>query len=180
MANALIISEKYVKNNSIIDENVDVKLLRPIIWESQSEYIEPILGTDLYNKILTDIAASTLTGNYLTLVDSYVAPCLLNYTLLEFSFAGLYKLRNKHVAKKNSENATPVDFTEHRSVNDHFRDKAERRRARLVNYLCENQTLFPELETNEGLDELKPARDTYTVPFFLGGKSSYKCWRDKQ
>ena len=36
MATALFISEDYVKQQSIIDENVDVKLIRPTIIDCQN------------------------------------------------------------------------------------------------------------------------------------------------
>ena len=39
--------------------------------------IQNLLGTDLYNKISADIIADSLTGDYLTLVNTYVQPCLI-------------------------------------------------------------------------------------------------------
>ena len=111
MSKILFISESFVKENSVLDENIDVKIIRPTIYDAQRDYIKPILGTDLYDKVISDIAGSTLAGNYLTLVDDYIADCLLKWTIFEINIVGLYKYRNKSISKQNSENSQPVDYT---------------------------------------------------------------------
>src|SRR6056300_850938 len=127
MAKVLFISEQYIKDNSQLDENVDVKLIRSTIYDAQRDYIKPILGTDLYEKIESDISGSSLTGNYQTLVNDYVAEALLKWVIFELQFILLYKMRNKSVGKQNSENQQPVDYTEHRYLMDRWKEKAERR-----------------------------------------------------
>ncbi len=69
MARGLFISENFVKENSEIDENVDMKLINPTIWYCQKLYIEPALGTALYNDLIADVVAGSVTGDNLTLVD---------------------------------------------------------------------------------------------------------------
>jgi hypothetical protein len=68
MANVLFISETFLKQNTQVSDNVDVKY---------------ILGTTLYNKIKTDIAASNLAGVYLTLLEDYIQICLKHYVTAE-------------------------------------------------------------------------------------------------
>ncbi len=62
--NILLISETILKERTKLHSNVDPKLLFPDIKVAQDMYIEPLLGTALYNKILDDINAGTLTGAY--------------------------------------------------------------------------------------------------------------------
>ena len=114
MAKVLFITENFIKENSPIDENVDVKFLRSTIYDAQRDYIKPILGSDLYDKIESDISGSTLTGDYLTLVNDYVSESLLKWVIFELTDVLLYKYRNKNVSKQDSENAQPVNYTEHR------------------------------------------------------------------
>jgi len=47
----LFISETYVKNNTLIDENVDMRLILPSIKDAQELRIHPILGTPLYDDL---------------------------------------------------------------------------------------------------------------------------------
>ena len=49
MSRVLFISESYVKDNTVLDENVDAKLLRNVIEDVQRIKFEQYLGTDLYN-----------------------------------------------------------------------------------------------------------------------------------
>ena len=48
----LFVSETYIKNNSVIDENVDMRLILPAIRDAQELRIHPILGTPLYKSSL--------------------------------------------------------------------------------------------------------------------------------
>ena len=76
MSNVLFISETYLKDSSYIDENVDIKLIRNSILETQDMRILPILGTALYEQLKTQIQANTKTTLNNTLLDTYVKPAL--------------------------------------------------------------------------------------------------------
>ena len=60
-----------------------------------------------------------------------------------------------------------------------FERKAEEMEQRLIDYLCENESLFPEYSTNEGKDELKPINKAAAIPFPLGGKKK-QSWRNRR
>jgi len=169
MAIGLFISEQYLKDNTTIDENVDMQILLPTIWQSQEQHIQAIIGGALYKDLLSKIAPTdTLSGDDLTLVDDFIAPALLWWVMYEADITMLYKYRNKNVSKKNSENATPVDFKEHRYLREYHKDKAEWWSQRLVNYLCNNSQLFPQYNNSQN-EELRPKSDAYESNLFLGG-----------
>lgn len=170
MAQGLFISEQWLKENTVVDENVDPKLIRPGIFEAQEIEIHPILGTKLYEKLKTDIEGSTLTGDYLTLVNSYIAPTLKYYTLVELTPEMLVKYMNKAVVKKNSENSTPIDTSEMSWQMKRWKDKAQWYGQRLIGYLCENSELFPEYKNpSTTQDSIGPERNTvYSDGMFLG------------
>lgn len=171
----LFISETYVKNNSLIDENVDVRLILPSIRDAQELRIHPILGTPLYEDLKTKITGGTLTANDITLLDSYIAPSMLQWTMYECSASMLFKYRNKSVSTKSSENSQPIDFQDLQFLRDEWKNKAEERDKRLINYLCDNDNLYPKY--NESSDDLHPKKTAYQTSFYLGGGSS-NCWRD--
>ena len=66
MSYVLFISENKLKDSTAINGNVDVEFLLPYLKFAQKVYCEPALGTDLYEKLKTDISASSLTGAYQT------------------------------------------------------------------------------------------------------------------
>ena len=76
MATALFISRTDLVRNSIIDGSVDYDKIVQFLKLSQQIDIQNLLGTDLYNRISTDIENSTLSGDYLALVSDYIQPTL--------------------------------------------------------------------------------------------------------
>lgn len=173
----LFISETYVKNNSLIDENVDMRLVLPSIRDAQELRMHPILGTPFYNDLKDKITAGTLNADEINLLDNYVAPSMLQWTLYECSASMLFKYRNKSVSTKNSENSQPISYQDLQFLRDEWKNKAEERDQRLINYLCDNSTLFPKY--NEASDDLTPKKTAYQTGFWLGGASSTYCWRDE-
>ena len=61
MSYVLFISENKLKQSTAINMNVDVEFLLPYVRQSQKLYIEPLLGTKLYQKLETEISAGNLT-----------------------------------------------------------------------------------------------------------------------
>ena len=59
----LFVSETYIKNNSLIDENVDVRLILPSIRDALELRIHPILGTPFYEDLKNKITAGTLNAD---------------------------------------------------------------------------------------------------------------------
>ena len=86
MATVLFISEETLKQETIISENVDPKLLVPTIKESQNIYLLPILGTSLYNQLVTQVSSNTVSAANVTLLDTYITHVLVKYCVYESIF----------------------------------------------------------------------------------------------
>ena len=175
MARQLFISESFLKDNSPIDENVDMNQINPTIWSCQIQYIQNILGTNLYNKILADIEASTLSGDYLTLVDDYCADALVHWVMYEVQIPLLFKFRDKNVSKKSSTTSFPISTKELSRIENRYKDKAEFFTKRISEYLCANSTLFTEYNTENEVDETRPHGGQSTVSVYLGGGYNNNC-----
>ena len=80
----LYISSTRLKKDSAIGGSVSDDLIMPYILLAQDMHILPILGTDLDTKLKSDIQDGTLTGDYKTLVETYLQPALV-----QFSFVSL-------------------------------------------------------------------------------------------
>ena len=159
MATALFISRTDLVKNSIIDGNVDVDKYLQFIKVSQQIDIQNLLGTDLYNKISSDIIADTLTGDYLTLVNSYVQPPLIWFAQMNYIPFAAYSIKNGGVFKGNSENAETVSKNEVDYLVSKAREYANYYSTRLVDYLCFNNDKFPEYRSNTN-EDISPDTDT--------------------
>ena len=159
MATALFINRTDLVKNSIIDGNVDTDKFIQFIKVAQQIDIQNLLGTDLYNKISTDIIAGNLSGNYLTLVNSYVQPCLIWFAQMNYIPFAAYQIKNGGVFKHSSETAQNVDKNEVDYLVAKAREYANYYSTRLVDYLCFNDNLFPEYNSNSD-DDVYPDTDT--------------------
>ena len=167
--NVLMCSEQYVKDNSAMDGNVDVQLIRTVLADAQELYILPILGTALYNDILNQIQSNTLSANYKTLVESYLQKALKAWTLYEGINIWQYKITNKAIMVKNSDNAQPVQTSDVTRLKEYFQSKAMIYSERCTKYLQANYstyTLF--LLPGTTIDTIWPNRDNYHCGIFLG------------
>ena len=175
MARQLFFDESFLKENSEIDENVDMKLLNPTIYRCQIQYIQNVLGTKLYDRILTDIEADTLTGDYLTLVDDYCVDALQYWVMYEVQIPLLFKFRDKSVSTKNSTNSAPISTKELSRIENRFKDKAEYFTKRISDYLCANEDLFTEYNTEDEVDEVRPQNGQASTSLYMGRTSTNIC-----
>lgn len=170
--NVLLISVDILKDRTAIHTNIDEKLLFPEIKLAQDMYIHPILGTALYNKIISDIdSTGTTTGDYKTLLDDYIVDCLLYYVLSQLPLALPYQFWNKGVVRKQGEDTDLPDMSELVSIGDHYKNRAEWYGQRMTRYLQANATesVLPEyLSPGDGIDTINPEKDAFTMPVYLG------------
>lgn len=172
MANVLFISETFLKQNTQVSDNVDVKYIREsILWAQDSE-IQTILGSTLYDYIKTQIAASTLTGVYKTLVDDYIQIALKHYVTAECLQMAHYKITNKGLQIQDSEQSAPASTSNVDRLVEKEINKADWYRQRLIDYLCENSSSYPEYQNpDDGVDVIHPTRNNFRTSIYLGGSS---------
>jgi len=169
----IFISEQALKDSSIINENVDMKLLLPTIKLAQEKYVLPILGTALYNELKTQITNATLTVLNETLLDDYIQPCLIWWIMAESPMPLTYKFMNKSVATRSSENANAASLNDLLKLEERFKDNAQWYSQRVANYLLENSTQYPlYLNPGNGIDTIVPKKSVYSTGMFLGNTKS--------
>ena len=175
MAQVILLSTEKLKANTPIQDNVDDSLLKPYIQKSQFTHIQQILGTDLYNKILADVQAGTITGNYKTLLDDYIQPALIEYAFYEvLPFISL-KISNKTIGRGTAEYLAEGDLADLKYLRQTVLDVAQFQGQRIVGYVKQYSNLFPEYQTNSGLDKIIPNSNTWFNGVYLGNGRSGDC-----
>jgi hypothetical protein len=144
--------------------NVDVAFLLPYVKISQEKYIKTKLGTNLYVAIQGMISGGTIgipaNANYKTLLDDYIADVLVHYAFYEVLPFLRYKVQNNNVVSKTADNSTPLTRAEAQDLRSEISNTAQFYTERLVDYLCNNTSLFPEFSTNSGAD-VNPDSNAY-------------------
>ena len=155
---ALFITRTDLVRNSILDGNVDTDKFIHFIKIAQEIHVRNYLGTDLYNKISADIIADTLSGDYLTLVTTYIQPMLIHFAMVDYLPFAAYQVKNGGIFKHTSENSTSVDKGEVDYLVAKEREFADYYTRRFVDYMSFNQNLFPEYRSNSN-DYIFPDSD---------------------
>ena len=140
------ISTNYLKENTLIEMNVDDSKLTTLIIKCQRIYLQQLLGSSFYDHLSVAVSGSTLTAVEESLIRNYVQPMVAEYVVYEALPSLTFKATNKAVVKQNSENSTPIDLDELKFFRASVRDMAEFMGERLSKYLCDNPSLFPEYQ----------------------------------
>ena len=160
MAYVLFISESKLKSSTAINLNVDPNTILPYVLQAQRIYIEPKLGTTLYQKLETEITAGTLAGAYKTLVDEYIGDCLPSLAFHMCIPYLRFKTENGNIYSKTSETGTALSTEEAQHLREEVRNTAEYYTERMIKYVTNNTSSFPEYSTNSGAD-VNPDQNAY-------------------
>ena len=160
MSYVLFISEQKLKDSTAINLNVDVDILLPFVREAQKLYVETALGTQLTQKLKNEIIAGTLAGAYKTLVDEYIGDMLPGYSLFHALPYLRFRVENGGIFTHSSETGTPVTTAEAQSFREEVLNTASYYRERLIDYIRNNISSFPEYSTNSGAD-VSPSTENY-------------------
>jgi hypothetical protein len=159
MAEALLISRADIVKHTAMNGNIDSDKFIQFILIAQSIHIEGYTGTNLLNKLKADIVASTLAGNYITLVNTYLKPMLIHWAMVEYLPFAAYMIANGGIYKKGAENSEVASKSEVDFLIEKERSIAESYSSRFDSYMTYNQSLFPEY-TNNSSDDIYPKHST--------------------
>ena len=137
-----LITEEYFKTYSPISDNYNIKDIKPYFHVAEKLWIEPIIGTPLYEELLDEVEKNEVKPENATL--------LLNiYPLLAFAivyeslpFVG-YHLSQVGITKGKSENSEPVSINDVNYISTQLRNQCETMKKLLKKFLDEHSEHYP-------------------------------------
>lgn len=173
------IDEEYLKENSVISLNIDSSLINTAILDAQDIKVQQILGTKLYNKVISllpDDISLPANVNYSELFYDYIVPLTVQWSVFECLLSLKYKLTNKSVSEQYSDNSTSAELADIKFLRENISNKAEFYGQRLIDYLCENSANFAEYTDVDVDGGLSPSHSSYFSGMWLGPSSTKaKC-----
>lgn len=167
MTNTLLISEKYVKGQSNIQDNVWGNFLTPAIREAQDIELQPIIGRPLYKKILKEVEEKDVEERFKTLIEDWIQPYLLYQTIVSLIPIIGTKLGNIGTVISNDEHVQNISSSERENLEYRYRYLADHYKSELQKYLLANKDLYPEL-TSTCLKNLN-LKSSNSLPLWTGG-----------
>ena len=166
MATLLFITPAELTETTILGGNVDIDKYQMNIDNVQVTVIEPLLGSILYDKIISDIIAETLVGDYLFLFNEFIKPITKNQALAEYITVSGFMITNAGAFLNTPENAQIMDKDEKALVSTIYSSKADMYIQRFEKWICKNP--LPEYQQSQ--DEVNASKDVnLTGGWYFGG-----------
>jgi hypothetical protein len=108
----ILIKQDELTRNTIIGGNVDVDRYLQAIKACQNLLIKPLLGTDLYNKIVADYETNSLSGLYLEMFNDYITEMIIHGSAEIYLSQGAYMITNNGITKGKTDSSESVSKEE--------------------------------------------------------------------
>jgi hypothetical protein len=153
MSKALFVTRHDISVFTAANGSIDPDRLLNFINQAQDIHIQNYLGTELYVKIQNEIVAGTLADPYLALLNDYIKPMLLHWSLVEYlPFAGV-NISNGGIFTKNPENSTALSKEHVDSLVERCRSVSQFYTNRFIDFMQNNAAgLIPEYYSNSQED----------------------------
>lgn len=149
---ALLVSRDDIVKFTAVNGNTDTDKFIQFVKIAQDTHIQNYLGTKLFEKINDGIVNGTLVNPYLSLLNTYIKPMVIHWSMVEYLPFSAYTIANKGVYKHSAENAEVVDKEEIDFLVEKQRSIAEHYTRRFIDYICFNQSNYPEYNENTNED----------------------------
>lgn len=187
--NTLLISPQELKQESLINANVEEKTLNVIVQTAQEIYLCKIIGTPLFRK-LQELVYNKVKENkgpkiddngnetYNELLEDYVKPYLKYKAMEQFAVENSFKMRNIGTVRNSDTNVTYTDLDSIRFLQHHYSTYVAEYEDRLSKFICANKENLPEISA-EIASYLEPAQinETFsnTGGLWLGRHKNNGC-----
>lgn len=140
---APFINAQYLKDNSPLASNMDIKLIYPYIKTAQNITIQETLGTLLYDRLMDSLNASPsdTTANE-TILLKWIREAMVwltPYHAIPFIWVNI---RNIGLVQQSGTDMTSADKVAMEKLRQECLDNATFYIKRLKDYLCDNSDLF--------------------------------------
>lgn len=163
MAELLFITPDELAKTTILGGNVDRDKYTFSILNVQVTVIERLLGTELYDKIVSDVENATLTGLYATLYNDYVKPITKYESCAEYIEVASFMLNNGGLFKHTADNSETVSKDDTYNLSQKYHGLAQMYVERFNKWICNNS--LPEYKTYQ--DEVNAGKINNTSGWYL-------------
>ena len=163
MAELLFITPDELAKTTILGGNVDRDKYTFSILNVQVTVIERLLGTELYDKIVSDVENATLTGLYETLYNDYVKPITKYEACAEYIEVASFMLNNGGLFKHTADNSETVSKDDTYNLSQKYHGLAQMYVERFNKWICNNN--IPEYKTYQ--DEVNAGKIQNTSGWYL-------------
>jgi len=150
--------------------NIDVEKINPHIYNAQILYLEPLLGSSLYEKIISLVNTGDITGTtyavYKTLLDEYITPSIAFHAVELYIPLNAFQVADGGTYQFQATNSitSPLDDIDRIAIK--YKIIGSKYDSKLSNYLCKHENDYIEYINNTGL--VGKTEATPRIGWYLG------------
>lgn len=164
MAETLLIKPSEMTAVTVLGGSIDPTRYTVNIAFAQVGVIEPLLGTDLYEKIVADFIADTLTGLYLELYTDYIKPILIHEATAEYIEVANFLAENGGVFMHTADNRATTTKDDTQFLAGKYHAHAQMIIKRFEKWICKN----PLPEYSRSQDKVNAQHVKVTSGWYFG------------
>jgi len=173
MTKVLFCSEKYIKENSGLNDNLFGKSLLPAIREAQDIYLQQIIGETLYKKLIQLVNDDTIGDDenaiYKELLDEYIRSYMLYQTIVQVIPVTNVKLSNYGTTLSDDQYLVNLSQGDAELIEKHYSIMADFYARRLQEFILNHcEDLKVDVCTCDGIRA--NLNNAATTGIFLGGQ----------
>lgn len=143
-----LITEDYFKAYSPIPDNYNIKELKPYFHIAEKLWIEPIIGTPLYEELLDEVEQDNVTPENATLLLNIYPLEAFAIVYEALPFVG-YHLSQVGITKGKSDNSESVSINDVNYISTQIRNQCETMKSLLKKFLDEHSDSYPLYYTDD-------------------------------
>lgn len=163
----LLLSEKTLKEDSLINDNVESTYILPAIQIAQEQGLQQVIGTMLYDKICDAVDRGEISADYRILLNDYITPYLEYKVMADIQIPLSYKFRNLGVNQTTDERTYSQSLRDTQYLIEFYENKAKFYSNRLYDYLKANRKLFPEFLQQDSSADIVADKMSYKTNIVL-------------
>lgn len=156
MTNTLMVTPDELRDFVGLSDHIEETYLRTAIRNMQEIEIKPILSTNLFDDIISDLENNTLSGNNQTLLNDYIKPALSYYALSNVMYELSYKITRKGLQTQLDDGSEKPSDEMVAMRAQQYKDLATSYANNLIDYLNEYKDTY----ALYGDDDVKASRRT--------------------
>ncbi len=173
MAKALFVNKTEVAKFTAISGNLNDDKIIPFIEIAQDTHVFNYLGQQLFEKISNGIIAANLTADYLTLLNDYIKPMTIHWTLVEYLPFGAMQVANGGVYKMNSEKGNAAERQDVDYLVEKSRTFAQSYTQKFIDYMIINYAKYPEYYLYSQIGKQPAMGEVLCGNWYLGSEPHY-------
>lgn len=154
MATETFITQQDLKDDTVIQNNLESKLVAPFIQVAQDIHIVKILGKALSDALLADLVINAegiteaVAARFITLLP-YVKKAHNYCTAGEATPFLAVRITNKGVNRRSSDHSSPASENEVKGIKIKFDNYAQYYKKQLECFLLDNESTYPEFRQDD-------------------------------